>query len=138
MLSMIGISGIMSDFLLSWKAYMSNPDRFLIHEANNEIKQYFYRGDIPYFFLFSLVFVVLFVYYCIKLLEKRKKFIYINEFKFTIFLFIYSMSLTRVLAGATWFYDTITLVALSQMLSFMLLGALGCLALLAVRKEKVK
>jgi len=138
LLSAMGVSGILTDFLLSYRAYSLNPERFVMHEANAEIISFFHEGEVPYFFYFTLVFVIVFVFYCINIIEKRKDFVYINELNFTLFLFVCSTSTSRVFAGSTWFYDSMNLVGLTQIFSYMTLGALGCLALLSVRKEKLK
>jgi len=135
-LTIIAVTGVLTDFFLSLKAYQINPERFVIHEANREIVGYFHYGDLPYFFYFTLVFIVIFIYFCFTSIQKYKDFVFIEEFKWLIFLFVFIMSLTRVTAGMTWFYSTHIYVGMFQLFSFMILGALTCLAILMVRKKK--
>jgi len=134
--TVVAVVGVLTDFFLSLKAYQVNSERFVLHEANREIVAYFHYGQFPFFFYFTLIFFVIFLYFCFTSIEKYKDFIFIKEYEAILFGLILVMSLTRVAAGMTWFYSTHIYVAMFQIFSFMMLGALGCLAILMVRKKK--
>jgi len=136
-LTMIGLSGIYADFLLSFNAYQNDPARFIAHEASREAVHFFTDGIIPPIFVISIVGLPIILYYAVKWHEEHKTFKFKKEYTYILTLFVYFLFATRLSAGLTWYHISFTLIVpIVQIFAFMCLGGVVVFMYLMYKEDR--
>jgi len=130
-LTSISLTGIYLDFLLSYNAYLQNPNRFILHEASREAVYFFTEGTPPLIFILSVIGIPFLMLYLVWWYEDNDWYPYRKEYAKALVLFVYLLFVTRFTAGLTWYNLVFTLIVpIVQIVSFICLGIIACFMLL--------
>jgi len=132
----IGISSLYIDFFLSLNAYLTHPYYFVTHEATQDIAMFFGYGHIPYSFIFLTIAYPVAICTMVDYSDKHKDFIYRKEYLMLLTLFVLFIFYTRVLAGLTWYVNTIYILNITQIFSYLTVGGVGTLILLMIKEKR--
>jgi len=128
--------GIYTDLFLSFEAYKINASHFITYESNREIVGFFANQNFPFIFLFTVITIPIGLFGFVYFYQQHKTAFYRKEYIGCIILFVYSLTVTRISAGLTWFGDTRDMMTAFQSLSYILLGIIMCLLYIISKEAK--
>ena len=119
-LSIIGSVGVYSDLFLSLEAYNTNPEIFIEYESNQEAVDWFAYGEVPFWFLISIVIFPFSVLFFLYTYERHKNIKHAKVYFGIVIFFVYFIFWTRLTAGLTWYLPTWHIAKGLQSITFVL------------------
>ena len=102
--TLIGLAGIINDFVISYTAYLKTPEFFIACELNKEFVLFLTEGSFPSTLLVTLLGMAFYCYSTLHAYEKKSEYVsFLFAFYFANMLSIFIL---RTIAGLSWYIGT--------------------------------